>query len=69
MTRFEELAREIHVGITTNERGIYTGLSAGLAAITTEVILSDDEKVFNMSWDEQKELIKEKFYKTFPYMK
>lgn len=68
MTMFEEFAKEMNVEITTGKDGQYTGICRALATMTTEVILSDDEKVSGMKWSDQKELIKEKFYKTFPYM-
>lgn len=69
MTMFEEFAKELNVEITTGNDGLYTGMAQALATMTTEVILSDDEKVYNADWEEQKEIIKEKFYKTFPYMR
>ena len=34
-----------------------------------DIILSDDETIFNLSWDKQKEIIKENFYRIFPYKK
>ena len=68
MTDFEVFANELNVKIETDKSGIYTGMCGVLASICTEVILSDDETIFNLSWDEQKEIIKEKFYKVFPYM-
>lgn len=69
MTMFEEFAKEMNVEITTGKDGQYTGICRALATMTTEVILSDDEEVYEMDWNDQKEIIKEKFYKTFPYMK
>lgn len=68
MTDFEVFASKLNVKIETDKNGLYTGMCGALASICTEVILSDDEAVFNLSWDEQKEIIKEKFYKIFPYM-
>ena len=68
MTDFEVFADELNIKIETDKNGLYTGMCGALASICTEVILSDDETIFNLSWDEQKEIIKEKFYKVFPYM-
>lgn len=68
MTNFEAFATELNVKIEIDKNGLYTGICGALASICTEVILSNDEAVFNLSWDEQKEIIKEKFYKIFPYM-
>ena len=68
MTDFEVFADELNIKIETDKNGFYTGMCGALASICTEVILSDDETIFNLSWDEQKEIIKEKFYKVFPYM-
>lgn len=69
MTYFEELCKELGVKIQTGERGLYTGMTEALAQITTEVIMSDDDTIFDMDFDDQKKLIKAKFYKVFPYMK
>ncbi len=69
MTLFEELAQELGVKITTDRNGVYNGMCAALAAITSDVVLSDDERVFNMPWEDQKEVITARFYITFPYMK
>ncbi len=69
MTYFEEFANELNVKIETDKNGFYTGKCKALAIMTNEVILSDDEEIFNKSWEEQKEIIKESFYKTFPDMK
>ena len=68
MTRFEELMKEIGISPTTSNRGLYTGKAEALGVIANEIILSEDEAIFNLNWDEQKKLIKEKFYRTFPYM-
>lgn len=68
MTDFEALATDLNVKIETDKNGLYTGLCGALASICTEVILSDDETIFNLSFGEQKEIIKEKFYKIFPYI-
>ena len=67
MTQFEEFAKEMNVMITLDKNGLYTGLSKALAIMTNEVILSDNETIFNLEWDRQKEIIKDKFYKVFPY--
>lgn len=68
MTYFEEFATELNVKIETDKNGLYTEMCGALASICTEIILSDDETNFHLSWEEQKEIIKEKFYKIFPYM-
>ena len=68
MTKFEELAKELNVEITTDTMGLYTEKCAALAQITTEIILSDDEEIFNIEWEEQKSIIKNEFYRVFPYM-
>ena len=67
MTMFEEFAQEMGIKITLNKRGLFDGMSAVLARMTNDIILSDDEKVFNLPWEQQKEMIREKFYKVFPY--
>lgn len=68
MTRFEELAKELNVVITVDENGFYTGLASALARITNDVILSEDEDLFEADWDEQKKIIKGNFLWRFPYM-
>ena len=67
-TLFEQMASEMGIEITVNENGFYTKKAEALAVIVNEVILSDDETIFNLPWEEQKEMIKEKFYSVFPYM-
>ena len=67
-TLFEQMASEMGIEITVNENGFYTKKAEALAVIANEVILSDDETIFNLPWEEQKEMIKEKFYSVFPYM-
>ena len=69
MTGFEELAKELIGKVETDENGFYKGHTRALALMTNKVILSDDEEVFNLDWEDQKELIKAKFYRTFPYLK
>ena len=69
MTMFEELTKEMNVKIETDKNGLYVGMCGALASICTDVILSDDETIFNLPWEEQKEIVKEKFYKVFPYKK
>ena len=69
MTNFEKLADELNVKIETNRNGLYNGMCEVLASICTDIILSDDETIFNLSWDKQKEIIKENFYRIFPYKK
>lgn len=67
MTQFEEFAKEMGIEITVGKDGRYTGFASALAVMTNEVILSDDEEIFNLSWEKQKEIIKANFYKVFPY--
>ena len=69
MTYFEELAKEMNVNIETDENGLFSGMCGALSSVCTEVILSDNETVFNMPWEEQKGIIKERFYSVFPYMR
>ena len=68
MTRFEELMKEIGIKPTTDGKGLYTGKAEALGIIANGIILSENETVFNLNWNEKKKLIKEKFYKTFPYL-
>ena len=69
MTRFEELLKEIGVESTVDENGCYTKKAEALAREANKIILSDDEKVFNLDWLIQKEMIKERFWSLFPYMR
>ena len=69
MTMFEELANEMGVQIETDNNGLYCGMCKALALICDDVILSDDEKIFALEWEEQKKIIEENFYNKFPYMK
>ena len=69
MTMFEQLAKELDVKIETDKNGLYVGMCGALASICTEVILTDDESIFDMPWEKQKEIIKCKFYNIFTYMK
>lgn len=69
MTEFECLANEMNVKITTDKNGLYTKKCRALANICTDIILSDDERIFNLSWEEKKKIIKENFYTIFPYIK
>lgn len=69
MTRFEELLKELNVESTVDENGFYTKKAEALAREANKIILSDDEKVFNLSWSKQVEMIKERFWSLFPYMK
>ena len=69
MTDFEELANEMGIKIETDNNGLYCGMCKALALICNDVILSDDEKIFTLEWEEQKKIIKENFYNKFPYMK
>lgn len=69
MTRFEELAKELNVKIETDSTGLFKGMCAALYDISLDVTLSDNETIFSMPWEEQKEIVKEQFYSVFPYMK
>lgn len=69
MTQFEELCKEMRVPVETDKDGFYKGMCNALAVMVTEIITHDDNKIAFLSWDEQKIMIKEKFYKVFPYMK
>ena len=66
MTYFEELATEIGVEITTDNNGMYTGYCRALALMVNDVIFSDDE---NITFDDLKKMVSERFFKTFQYMK
>lgn len=68
MTPFEEFAKELNVEITTDKNGFYTKHCKALALMVNAVILSDDENIRNMEWEDQKEIIKQNFFKAFPYM-
>ena len=69
MTRFEELLKELNVESTVDENGFYTKKAEALAREANKIILSDDEKVFNLDWSIQKEMVKERFWSLFPYMR
>ena len=69
MTMFEQLAIEMGVEIKRDKQGFYTGITEALCKIATDVVLSDDDKLFEADWDTQKQIIKDRFYKAFPYMK
>lgn len=68
MTQFEELAMELIGKVEVGNKGLYTGKTEALAQMTTAVILSDDDSVFELPWEDQKEIIKKEFYRVFPYM-
>lgn len=68
-TAFEQFAQELNVKITMNRNGLYTGMCEALAIMVNDIILSEDKKIYSLSWNDQKELIKENFYKVFPYMR
>ncbi len=68
MTMFEEFATEVIGKVETNADGMYTKYTHELAIITNDIILSDDEEIFNLPWEDQKELIKKEFYRMFPYL-
>lgn len=67
MTDFEQLAKEMNVEIETDKNGLYAGMCKALANICTDIILSDDETIFNAPWEQQKKIIKTRFYEIFPY--
>lgn len=69
MTDFEQLANEMQVKIETDKDGLYCGMCKALAIICNDIILSDDEEIFRLAWEEQKKIIMENFYNLFPYMK
>lgn len=69
MTIFEQFAMELIGKVETGADGLYTGRTRALAEMVNAVILSDDEKIRRATWDEQRDMITEMFYKTFPYMK
>ena len=69
MTRFEELLKELNVESKVDENGFYTKKAEALAREANKIILSDDEKVFNLDWSIQKEMVKERFWSLFPYMR
>lgn len=69
MTTFERLCKEMEITITTDKNGFYTGHCGALSSIVTSVILSDNDAVFSLDWESQKEIIKNEFYKTYPYLK
>ena len=68
MTEFEALAKEMNVKVTTDTNGLYDGMCGALAAIATDIILSDDAAIFEADWETQKKMIKDRFYDIFPYM-
>lgn len=68
MTIFHEFCNELNVPITVDNRGMYTGMCKALCLMVNDVILSDDEEIFSLPWEDQKKMIKEKFYSVFPYM-
>ena len=69
MTMFEEFAIEVLGKVEIGENGLYKGYTNSLAIITNNIILSDDDEIFNLSWEDQKEIIKNEFYRIFPYLK
>ena len=68
MTEFESLCRELGIPITIDRDGGYTGHCKALALIANEIILSDNEAVLSLSWEEQKKIITENFFKVFAYL-
>lgn len=68
MNWIEELMQEMNIEPSKDKRCFYTGKSAVLCRIAVGVVLSEDKEIFNLSWEQKKKLIKEKFYETFPYM-
>ena len=69
LTYFEEFVLDTIGTIERDNNKMYTGKTLALYQISLEITLSDDENIFNLPWEKQQKLIKEKFYKTFPYMK
>jgi len=69
MTLFEQFAVDIIGKVETDSQGLYTKHTNSLACITNDVILSDDEQIFNLSWEEQKKIIAARFYSVYPYMR
>lgn len=66
MTAFEELANELNISLTTDEYGLYSGMARALALVCTDVLL--DPVTRDLDWAEQEPVIKEKFFRKFPYM-
>lgn len=66
MTQFEDFVNEIGLRIETGKNGMYVGKTKALAIMVNKIILSDEH--YEKTWEEQKELIREEFYKKFPYM-
>ncbi len=69
LTYFEQFALDTIGTIEKDSNNMYTGKTLALYYISLNITLSDDENIFNLSWEKQQKLIKEKFYKAFPYMK
>lgn len=69
MTLFEQFAMDTIGKVEIGEDGLYEKHTASLATITNDIILSDDEAIFEMPWEEQKKLIKEEFFGIYPYLK
>ncbi len=67
MTIFEQLAMDLIGTVETGADGMYTGRTRALAEMVNAVILNDDEKIRHATWVEQRAMITEMFYKTFPY--
>lgn len=67
MTAFEEFALETIGKIETDSKGNYTGHTLALMREFNGVLLSDE--FYPLPLDEQKEITKSKFYKSFPYLK
>lgn len=66
MTEFEKFANEIGLNVETDSKGFYTGMTQALYVISVDVVLTDDN--YKLDWTEQKELIRNKFFRLFPYL-
>lgn len=67
MSKFEELANELNIKIERDENNKLCGISKELAAIVGDVILEEDyETLLKRTWQEEKEIIKDRFYKLYP---
>lgn len=69
MTEFDEFALELIGEVEVGQDGLFTGMTKALCLMVNDVILSDDPAVSGASWEDQKAMIRKRFYKTFPYMK
>ena len=66
MSKLEELATELEINIDWNkENGAYTGIAGALASVVAETLLNDNEIIYELSWDKQKDLIIQNFRRLF----